>query len=350
MLNTVPHRAALALVAFTLFGCGARSELIGPRVDVASEDAAVADVAPPCRGDADCDDGVECTVDRCDLRLGRCSREGDDAFCNDGLFCTGSERCDPSAGCVSSGVVCGDSVACTRDSCDEEQRRCVRAPDDALCPISHRCDPDEGCLARAFAHGAAGLFEVLLPAARVRTIAPVRTSLTDIALHPDRTLYGIGSTGLYQLDADTGATTLLLATPLPFASLDATPDGALYAAAQNTLYRIDVGTMSVVAVAEFPPGLESSGDLAVLEGRLLATARTDSTTTDDTLVELHTDRSAPPRVIGNVGTGCVWGLAAFGPTLYGFSCMGQVLRIDAQTGRSTVLALSSTRFYGATAR
>ncbi|MFO0562846.1 MAG: hypothetical protein U0269_32805 [Polyangiales bacterium] len=344
---------SLLFFALSLAACGARSELIAPRLD-ASTDALLVDAASDaparCGSDRDCDDNIDCTTDRCVIGTGRCTHTGDDRRCDDALFCTGVERCVVDRGCVTTPVQCADAVNCTNDRCDEARRQCVHAPDDSLCPISHRCDETEGCLARAFAHGSTGLYEVLLPAARVRTIAPVRVSLTDIALHPDRTLYGIGAAGLYRVDPDTGAAESVVALPLPFASLDATQDGQLFAAAGNTLYRIDVAAGGAVPVAEFPPGLESSGDLAVLEGRLLATARTDMTTTDDTLVELHTDRSAPARVIGHVGTGCVWGLAAFGPTLYGFSCMGQVLRIDPNTGRGTTLALSSFRFYGATAR
>jgi hypothetical protein len=343
----------LSCLSALLLACGARSELIAPPRDDAAQTAlldAAVDARARCRSDLECDDRIDCTADRCVLSTGQCTHSADDRRCEDGLFCTGVERCAIDRGCVTTPVQCADSVSCTNDRCDEARRQCVHAPDDSLCPISHRCDESEGCLARAFAHGSTGLYEVLLPAARVRAIAPVRVSLTDIALHPDRTLYGIGASGLYRVDPDTGATESVLALPLPFASLDATQDGQLFAAAGSTLYRIDIAAGGAVAVAEFPPGLESSGDLAVLEGRLLATARTDMTTTDDTLVELHTDRSAPARVIGQLGTGCVWGLAAFGPTLYGFSCMGQVLRIDPSTGRATTLALSSYRFYGATAR
>lgn len=351
--RAVRRFALAALFSSALLACGARSELIAPRTDAAVDaptvDSAV-DGATRCRDDSDCDDRIDCTTDRCVTSTGRCTHTGVDRACDDGLFCTGTERCAVDRGCVTTPVQCADSVACTNDRCDEASRRCAHAPDDSLCPISHRCDETEGCLARAFAHGATGLYEVLLPAARVRMIAPVRVSLTDIALHPDRTLYAIGSTGLYRLDPDTAAAEMVLPLPLPFASLDATQDGQLFAAAANMLYRIDLAAGAAVPVAEFPAGLESSGDLAVLEGRLMATARRDMSTTDDTLVELHTDRSAPPTVVGQIGSGCVWGLAAFGPSLYGFTCMGEVLRIDPSTGRGTALALTGNRFYGATAR
>ncbi|MBL8684769.1 MAG: hypothetical protein JNK05_36675 [Myxococcales bacterium] len=343
-------RLSLSIV---LAGCGARSELIAPRADVfvAAIDAARdARTTAPCTRDGECDDGIACTEDRCNVRAGRCAHTARDRLCDDGLFCTGVERCDVATGCARQPVQCGDAVECTEDRCDETLRQCVRTPNDARCPVSYRCDETEGCLARAFAHGARGLYEVLLPSVRVRLIAPVSASLTDIALHPDRTLYAIGSTGLYRLDASNGAAEFLVPFEHPFASLDATADGTLYAAAGRTLYRIDLERRAAIPTGEFPPGLESSGDLAVLEGRLVATARADATTSNDTLVELATTSSGTARVIGPIGSGCVWGLAAFGPTLYGFSCEGQVLRIDPNTGRGAVLALSDWRFFGATAR
>lgn len=349
----VRKRTARALVAALLLSaCGARSELIGPPLDSAARDAsAPIDAQPACRSAAECDDAIPCTTDRCVIATGRCVHEGNDRLCDDGLFCTGVERCDSARGCTSTPVQCADTVACTQDTCDEERNQCVHAEDNAQCPVSYRCDATEGCLARAFAHGAQGLLEVLLPSVRVRVITPIRTSLTDIALHPDRTLYAIGAGGLYRLDEMTGATELVVGGEgRAFASLDAAPNGELYAAAGNELYRVDPQLRTITTIARFPEGLESSGDLALLEGRLFATARESMSTPDDWLVEIDRTASAPPRVVGRIGTGCVWGLAAFGPTLYGFSCMGQVLRIDPQTGRGSALALTQWRFYGATAR
>jgi|LNFM01.1.fsa_nt_gb hypothetical protein len=347
-------KIASLLVASLAAGCGARSELVAPRADASVHDArdARADVptARPCAIDEECDDRIACTEDRCDRSSGRCGHTPRDRLCDDGLFCTGVERCDRATGCARQPVQCGDSVECTQDRCDEATRRCVHAADDGLCPVSYRCDETDGCLARAYAHGARGLYEVLLPSARVRLIAPVNASITDIALHPDRTLYAIGSAGLYRLNAIDGAAEFIVPFEHPFASLDVARDGTLYAAAGRTLYRIDVERRLAIATGSFPNGLESSGDLAVLADRILATARFDASTHNDTLVELSPLNSGTPRVIGPIGSRCVWGLAAFGPALYGFTCEGTVLSIDPNTGRGTVLALSEWRFFGATSR
>jgi hypothetical protein len=380
MTFATAFRAARALVrcslpVFAFAGCGARSALEAPerfadaaRVDsgrdgamdasdarapapdVVFEDAPdAAEARAPCARDSECDDNVACTVDRCDPS-GRCSNTADDRACDDGLFCTGTERCALGRGCVRTPLRCEDAVACTVDACDEAAGRCTATPDDGRCPISHRCDAVDGCVARALAHGPSGLYEVLLPSARVRLLAPLGRGLTDIALHPDRTLYGIGSTGLVQIDLVTGATTVVAPSNLPFTALDAAPDGTLYAAAGRSLFRVDPVRREAVEGAQFPPGREASGDVALLQGRLVASARVDASTTDDTLVEIALDASGRTRVIGAMGYRCVWGLAAFGATLYGLTCEGTVLRVDPMTGRGVTLALGRTLFYGATAR
>ena len=122
--------------------------------------------------DADCDDGVDCTVDTCSM--GECSREVDP------LLCLLDQTCDPNrGGCVPSsgcqeicppGEVCDEGEGtCVPDDgggcnppcdpgfiCDDRGRICI--PDDiggecpADCPIGEVCDPiqricipDDGC-------------------------------------------------------------------------------------------------------------------------------------------------------------------------------------------------------------
>lgn len=85
-----------------------------------------------CADDAQCDDGVDCTVDRCDPELGRCRFTPDDAFCQDGIHCNGVEVCTQARGCRPGEVVsCDDRTACTIDRCVEADRSCAHEPRDA---------------------------------------------------------------------------------------------------------------------------------------------------------------------------------------------------------------------------
>lgn len=79
---------------------------------------------PPsgCVDDLDCDDGVDCTVDVCDVATGECSNSPDDAACDNGMFCDGAEVCDAVDGCLEGDPPCDD-----HSTCDEDAGSCLAA-------------------------------------------------------------------------------------------------------------------------------------------------------------------------------------------------------------------------------
>ncbi|NMC69789.1 MAG: hypothetical protein GYA57_06930 [Myxococcales bacterium] len=98
----------------------------------------------------DCDDGVECTRDRCDPATGTCSHTPLDSRCNDGDVCNGAEICDPVWGCEpGTAVDCDDGVACTDDRCDSGTGACSHVPIDARCSDLVFCNGLETCDAAA---------------------------------------------------------------------------------------------------------------------------------------------------------------------------------------------------------
>jgi cysteine-rich repeat protein len=114
------------------------------------------DVALDCQpGDApEVDDGIDCTIDTCDPITGEVTHEPVDAACDDGLFCTGRETCDAQRGCLAGPApVADDRVGCTQDVCNEETDRIDHLPvsarcDDALfCNGAEVCDVARGCVA-----------------------------------------------------------------------------------------------------------------------------------------------------------------------------------------------------------
>jgi hypothetical protein len=305
--------------------------------------------APPeagCASSAQCDDGIGCTADAC--VGGVCQHTPVDEKCDDGLFCTGKEACNPSTGCVTFALNCDDGVACTVESCDEGAQACVNTPDDSLCPVSHKCGAGEGCYALAYAHSADFLYEVRLPSGKVSPIGELGTQLTDIALSQSGTLYGLSYTALYEIDVSNGNASFV--TPVSAQSMvamDVAPDGTFYTGSQ-ALYVIDPQAGVLKKVASYPQGYTASGDLAFLGGRLLASASQQGSATD-MLVELDIN-GAPAKLLGDMGYDCVWGLAAFGDTLYGLTCNGHVLSVNTQTGASTLLGETGIQFWGASAR
>ncbi|MHC4836842.1 MAG: hypothetical protein ACYTF3_01455 [Planctomycetota bacterium] len=117
--------------------------------------------AEVCDAELDCqqgsppnlEDGVGCTVGRCDEVNDRVVQDPNDAACSNGQFCDGAEICDPVNDCQP-GVapVLNDGVGCTRDRCDEDRDEVVHEPDDsvcddqAVCNGAEFCDPINGCL------------------------------------------------------------------------------------------------------------------------------------------------------------------------------------------------------------
>ena len=94
----------------------------------------------------DCDDGVECTVDMCDEVTGECAHVADDGLCDDELYCNGVEVCDPTSGCVTGEPPpCDDGVDCTVDYCDEGRQQCRSKPDDEYCNDGNFCNGRERC-------------------------------------------------------------------------------------------------------------------------------------------------------------------------------------------------------------
>ena len=83
------------------------------------------DAGPPCDSAAECDDGIDCTIDLCTDRS--CSHQTNPSVCADEIFCNGVEICDTARGCMP-GVreSCDDGDVCTVDRCDEANKICQR--------------------------------------------------------------------------------------------------------------------------------------------------------------------------------------------------------------------------------
>ncbi|HEY8079154.1 MAG TPA: hypothetical protein VIF62_33710, partial [Labilithrix sp.] len=80
----------------------------------------------PCLEDAQCDDKVACTYDKCDQALMRCRNTPDDTQCDDGVYCNGRETCVIRQGCAAGPVeTCQDDDVCTVDKCVEASKSCT---------------------------------------------------------------------------------------------------------------------------------------------------------------------------------------------------------------------------------
>lgn len=338
MLSTTRLFAAFVVPALVVAACGVRTGLETGR-------EVVTDAG--CTTDETCDDGVPCTFDQCDPTLHVCTHTLSDSICQDGVFCTGDKRCTLS-GCVTTPRNCDDGIACTDDTCDEASKSCKHTPDDSKCPISQACDPTQGCEQRAFAHDQQTLFDVRLPSGKVIPIGSTDLELTDVALAPTNVLYGVSSGALTTVDQSTGAATqTAMLADSSINGADFAPDGTFYVSGGPGLYTLDAQSGTLTMVGTFPPPLNSSGDIAFVGNRLLATGVNDPS--NDMLVEFDVG-AGTSSIIGAVGFGCVWGLASYGTSLYGFTCNGEILSINTTTGAGTLVQHTSSAFWGASAR
>ncbi|MEK7473795.1 MAG: hypothetical protein AAB668_03690 [Patescibacteria group bacterium] len=100
---------------------------------------------------ASCDDEIACTVDSC--VSGACRRTANDSLCSSGT-CRASAA-DGASGCYtpptmegcSSNADCNDAVSCTVNRCVSGECRYV--PDDAACPTGQTCSATAGCVDEA---------------------------------------------------------------------------------------------------------------------------------------------------------------------------------------------------------
>lgn len=93
-----------------------------------------------CQRDEQCNDGVDCTDDRCVEN--RCVNSPVHQRCDDRVYCNGSELCDRYRGCVQGEPVnCNDNQVCTADRCNEETHQCEHRPLDR----DGDGDPDDHC-------------------------------------------------------------------------------------------------------------------------------------------------------------------------------------------------------------
>jgi hypothetical protein len=156
--------------------------------------------------------------------------------------------------------------------------------------------------------------------------------------------------GFCTIDLKTGACSSPL-TPLKGGpvGLDFAPDGKLYSAGGTKVNVVTLTTGAQTPVATYPAGLQASGDLAFVGSRMLGTATTGGTG-NDFLVEFDLS-TGTAKTLGRTNHRGIWGLAAYGPTLYGLTSTGQVLTINPMTGSSSELSsVPGAQFWGATAR
>jgi hypothetical protein len=106
-----------------------------------------------CNGvidDAKCDDGNDCTLDKCNANGdGSCVHEiAAGNKCDDGNPCTINDHCDVNGACVSGSFKnCSDGNDCTDDSCDTGDGTCLHKNNVKPCEDGNLCTENDKCQA-----------------------------------------------------------------------------------------------------------------------------------------------------------------------------------------------------------
>jgi hypothetical protein len=336
-MRVVAPSLAVGLALAVAGACGSRTELfIGP------PDAAANDGAPP----------IDAPVDSPpDVHQGMACHT--DADCADHRYCTESAKCDPVRGCVLAPRSCDDGVACTLDTCDEKKKKCDHAADDTKCPPTELCSVKRGC--DAFVYGVASdqhMYEVRVPTGELVDVGSSPAFASDVALAPDGTLYSTDSYVLYATDRG-DATTKAVGSILPlhmYNGLGARPDGTLQATADvPVVFGVDTMTAAASPIAPLIDGYRASGDVTTSMGKLYVTLTPNAGPTTDVLALVDLGAQST-TVVGDTTVSCVWGLATLGDVVYGLTCNGVLVSIDAATGQAKMLAQAQPAFFGAAGR
>lgn len=318
--------------------------------------------------DNDCDDLTDCEEPLC-MSEPACQKPvctanevqacytGPAATRNKGVCKDGSRTCaadglswGPCTGSVTPAFEGGNC----EDALDNDCNGLTDCGDVSCATAKACCTPNTGTVDMTiWAHSSDTLYQVNPTTFAVTTVGDFGISdMTDLAVTPDGTLYGASFTTLYRVDKATGkATSIAGLTGSVNNGLTFLTDGTLLASdSAGTVKRIDPSSGQVTDLGAFGGGLSSSGDLVAVQGVMYGISSTSAgggdATADNVLLRVDTATGVATPV-GPIGFGNVWGLAYVSGRVIAFSSGGQIIEVDPQTGKGTLLSTKSVAWWGA---
>lgn len=183
---------------------------------------------------------------------------------------------------------------------------------------------------------------------------PDGEGLTDLAVTPDGSLYGISGKSLYEVSPITGAVTHIGMVPGELnVGLTFLPDGTLLATDKTGgVRRVDPADGSIVEVGAFGDPYATAGDLvAVADGTMYAISdQGPNGNEEDSNLLLVVDPVSGEAIdaIGQIGYGRVFGCAYAGGKIYAFTDTGDIIEIDRASGAGSLKrSFGDMSFWGA---
>lgn len=183
---------------------------------------------------------------------------------------------------------------------------------------------------------------------------PDGEGLTDLAVTPDGSLYGISGVSLYEVSPVTGSVTHIGMVPGELnVGLTFLPDGTLLATdKQGGVRTVDPDTGDVNEVGAFGVPYATAGDLvAVADGTMYAISdQGPNGNEEESNLLLVVDPVSGEAIdaIGQIGYGGVFGCAYAGGKIYAFTDTGDIIEIDRVTGNGSLKrSFDDMSFWGA---
>lgn len=179
------------------------------------------------------------------------------------------------------------------------------------------------------------------------------TSIIDLAVNAEGEVYVSGYDSLFRVDPETARLTLVgdfdvdasfFALTFLGAGIIRPVETLIGATNDGAYYEIDPTDASTQELGEYPDGWISSGDIVSVGGRAFATLKDpDNLEAPDVLAEItfSASGSSTVRELGSTRFRQLFGLGSWGDSLYGFSNSGELVRLDPDTGRGTIVSITT---------
>ncbi|MBX4195488.1 hypothetical protein KW796_00825 [Candidatus Parcubacteria bacterium] len=189
--------------------------------------------------------------------------------------------------------------------------------------------------------------------ARLKNKSGSEPAITDLAEHPDGSLWAVSYDSLYRVNRETGIIEGVFKFDSPMNAMTFDTKGRIYAASTDgKIVGLEISPLRIFFRGEFGPTLHSSGDLAFSPGGILyAVVEDDRSQSALATVDLENGRIKLVSA-ATIGFTNAWGISFVGNVLYGLtsdpvSSFGKLITIDVATGKGTLVRGLGFNAFGA---
>lgn len=230
----------------------------------------------------------------------------------------------------------------------------IDASIDAPPPIDSPVDAPPAPMTKVYAHTETQLYEID-PTTLVSTwIGPMNTSVYDIALRSDGTLFGCGQDAVFEINTVSGAATTIGSISEPcngaaFVPVPGSPGSERFVVVGYVGQSKEVSTspFRVTELGNYGDDLSSSGDLMYLDGTGILAAVYSQNLSSSALAFVNPLSMSASVVGSGVTQTGLWGVAAWDDEAYAFTSTGEILQFNIGAGTASIARSTNIQWWGA---